>query len=63
MKMFEEKIGKSVVIELKDGNKFFGKITKVDSSSNGNFTWVYIEKNNKENIIVDSEIKRIEELE
>ena len=60
--MIKEKlIGKNVCIELKNGSKYFGIIKEIDDSPE-NFSWIILEKNNKEQMFSDSEITRVEVL-
>jgi small nuclear ribonucleoprotein (snRNP)-like protein len=58
---YEIYLKKNVVIELKSGSKFFGKIISVDFPSEIN-SLITIEKNNKQQTINASEIARVEEL-
>ena len=58
----EKLIGKNVCIELKNNSKYFGIIKNIDSSPD-NFSWIILEKNNKEQYFADSEIIRVEVLE
>jgi len=60
--MKEKIINKNVCIELKNGSKYFGKIIDIDDSPEM-FSWITIEKNNKEQIINNTEILRVEVLE
>jgi len=56
-------INKKIIVETKNGNKIFGKLKEVDNSPE-HFNWLILkDKFNKEQIICDSEISRIEVLE
>lgn len=56
-----ELIGKRIVIELKNSNKYFGVLKEIDESPKV-FSWIVLEdKLKKIQTFADSEILRVEE--
>lgn len=57
--VFDKYIQKNVVIELKNGDKYFGILVAIDQEDE--LTWLTISKNNKRQTFCDTEIRRLEE--
>jgi len=56
-----ELLGKKIVLELKEGRKYFGILVEIDDSPKA-FSWVIIkDKFGNLNTFADSEILRLEE--
>lgn len=56
-------INKKLIVETKSGSKIFGELKEIDNSPE-HFNWlILIDKYDKEHIICDAEITRIEVLE
>ena len=60
--MNERYIGMNVVIELKNGSKYFGVIEELDNS-NENIIWVILKTDRGKQIIAEGEISRMEVVE
>lgn len=56
-----ELIGKNVVIELKNGNKYFGSLTGVDDCGGGLIFISIIDKFGKTQVFASGELVRVEE--
>lgn len=58
-----ERIGKNVCIELKNGSKYFGVLIEIDDSPKM-FSWLVLKlKNGSTQTFADSELVRVEVLE
>jgi small nuclear ribonucleoprotein (snRNP)-like protein len=58
--IFNEYLNKKIIIEIKDGHKYFGTLNKIDNSPE-HWLWIeIIDKDGNKQIFADSEIKRIE---
>jgi hypothetical protein len=57
----KELIGKKIILEIKEGRKYFGVLIEIDDSPKS-FSWIIIkDKFGKTQTFADSEIIRIEE--
>lgn len=58
--IFEQYLNKKVIIEIKDGHKYFGILKEIDSSPQ-HWSWIVIvDKEGNKQIFSDAEIKRVE---
>jgi len=60
--MFEKYLNQNVVIELKNGRKYFGELVAIDKERNY-ICWITLKKRSKTQDFCDTEIARVEGLE